>query len=858
MKQYTNCVRIKDNIYLRGVDIGGKRVVEKLKYQPTLFVKSQQKSNTNDDKKWYTVFDERVYPINFDSMYAATDFQKQYKDVQGFDIFGSTNYVYPFLNERFNEIDFNSNLIRVGYIDIETETEFGFPDVRNPKEEITLITIKFRGTFYVWGTSKYGEYKQHRSDVRYVKCKDEVELFTKFMKMWQILDLDIVTHWNGQLFDMPYIHNRVVAIMGPEFIKKLSPYGIVQMREMHDHLGNDHEVVDIYGITSLDYMDLYKKFGYNILESYSLNFVCYSELGEEKTDHSQFVNFKDFYTNDWQLFTEYNIRDVELIEKLNDKKKLLELVMVLAYIAKANFIDVFSAVRMWDCLIHNFLHPRGKVVPSGLSGEEKTRQIAGGFVKDPQIGEHLFVCSFDATSLYPKVDIQYNISPEKYVCNVSELDFGLRIANADEILAGYYSEPKLVNYLQSNNFCITGSGAIFKQDSMGFIPQIMTMLFEKRKAYKDLMLEAEGKLEDNKVTLTKEEIHILENEVSKYNSLQMAMKILLNSGYGALSNQYNRWYNDILAEAITLSGQMSIKWVENSVNTLLDTMLDTKGMDYIVAIDTDSTYIRLAEIIKKYCKHTTIHEQIKFMDNFCNNFITPQMKRELEKLRILTNCKTQEIHMKRELLSNKAIWTGKKHYIINMYVKESVWYDKPKLKMMGIEAIKTSTPSVCRKMIKDSIDLIMNSDERSLQEFIKETRETYDKLGVIDIAFPRSCNNVDKYVSKESTFIKGTPIQSRAAIIYNKLLKDKKLDQLYQSIKSGDKIKYCYLTLPNIIQQNAIGFLTNLPPEFKLDKYIDRELMFEKSFLGPVKLITDKIGWAAVKKPNLLKFFQGL
>lgn len=838
MEFYTYCARFKNKILVRGYDKKGKRVNKEVHYKPTHFLESDK-----GEKNWFTVFNKPVSPIEFDSMYEASQFVRQYKEVQGVNVYGFPNYVYPFLNENFPEINFDPARVRIGYIDIETDSTGSFPNTREGLHEVQLITLRFRDAIYVLGFGPTNIFKTSNENVKYIAFDNEADMLKGFIDLWSSVDLDIITGWNLNLFDIPYLVVRINRILGEEEVKRLSPYNRIDVREEFI-MGKEYPLINLNGITILDYMDVYKKFGYRILESYSLNYVSYAELGERKLNYSEYSSLAELYEKDPQKFTDYNIKDTNLVYRLEEKLGLLQLVMIMAYTAKMNYIDCFSSVRSWDVLIHNFLYNKGKVVPSYLSDTQKLRQIAGGYVKEPILGLHEWVVSYDATSLYPHVAIQYNISPEKYLGKYK------KIFTTDELLNGALEDKELRTHLKENNCCISGASVLFKQDSPGFIPQLMESLFAKRKEYKKKMIECDRKIHD--ANLSDDEKQKASYDKSKFNSLQMAFKILLNSGYGSLSNQYFRWYQDDLAESITLSGQLSIRWAEKTVNDMLNNYLKKdEKKDFVAAIDTDSVYVNFSELVKGL----ETQKAVNTLENISKNVITPLFNKNFKTLMNLTNCKRQLIDMKREIIGDRAVWTGKKHYIINYWDKEGVRNSEPELKIMGIESIKSSTPEVCRDKINEAIKIMMRGTENQLQSFVKNFRNEFNSLTFDAIAFPRGCNNIKEY-TEGNTYKKGTPAHVKAAIMFNNML-NKHPEVRAQPIQSGQKIKWAYLKMPNPIQDTCIGAPDYLPPEFELEQFIDKDIMFEKAFLQPVKSIADYLGWRVEKKPTLNKFFKG-
>lgn len=345
-------------------------------------------------------------------------------------------------------------------------------------------------------------------------------------------------------------------------------------------------------------------------------------------------------------------------------------------------------------------------------------------------------------------------------------------------------------------------------------------------------------------------------EISRYHNFQLAKKIQLNSAYGALQlgNEYFRWFNFDHAEAITTSGQLSIRWIESKINQYMNNLLKTENEDYIVASDTDSIYVNMEKLVDTFEEKDEV-TIVAALDNYCETKIQSYIDESYKELAGRMNAYQQKMRMKRETIANKGIWKAKKMYILNAWNIEGVQYDKPKLKIQGIEAVRSSTPNVCRTYIKKALEIIMNENEKTLQDYVSEIREQYYKLPFEDISFPRGVNNLEKYYDSEEIYKLATPIHVKASLLYNKLIKDNKYINL-KPINSGDKIKFCYLRMPNIVGDEVVANMDVLPKDLDIEKYIDYEKQFNKSFIEPLKSITDTINWKVEKKLTLEKFFK--
>jgi len=830
VKFYTNIQLIGNQFLIRGYE-NGKHITHREEWKPTLFVPSKRKT------KYKTLEGESVEPIQPGFVRDCREFYKKYDEVENFKIYGNDRYVYQYISEKYPEehIQFDIKKIRLVTIDIEVAAESGFPDVENVAEELLLISLQDYATKKV---TTFGSrpFVNKDPNVTYILCDDEVHLLRSFLAYWRKNLPEVITGWNSQMYDIPYLAGRINRILGEKSMKDLSPWGLVSQDEVYIS-GRKNITYDIGGVTQLDYLDLYKRFTYTNQESYRLDYIANYELGEKKLDHNEYDTFREFYTKDWDKFVRYNIKDVQLVDRMEDKLKLIELAITMAFDAKVNFIDIHYQVRMWDTIIYNYLKKRNIVIPP-KKRTSKSQKYAGAYVKEPKPGKYDWVVSFDLNSLYPHLIMQYNISPETLK------DDKHPTVTVDRIL------KEEIDFQLHKDSAVCANGAMFRTDIRGFLPEIMEKIYTERTVYKKKMLAAKQKYEDTKDPK-------LVKDIATFNNIQMARKIQLNSAYGAIGNEYFRYYKLENAEAITLSGQVSIRWIEDRMNNYLNKILKTKDEDYVIAVDTDSIYLHLGplvEIIYKEREKTT-EGVVGFLNKICEMEFEKYISSSYEALASYVNAYEQKMFMKRENIADRGIWTAKKRYILNVWDSEGVRYAEPKLKMMGIEAVKSSTPAPCRQMIKDVLKLIMTKTEDDVIDFIENCRTKFRSLPPEEISFPRTVSNVKKYKSVNAIYEKGTPIHARGALLFNHYVKKNKLTQKYSLINNGEKIKFCYLKRPNPIQENVISFIQQFPEELNLDKYIDYDLQFEKSFLEPLKIILDSIGWQAERTVNLESFF---
>jgi DNA polymerase elongation subunit (family B) len=833
MRFYTNVQMVGDHFLVRGYE-NGKHFMTREKFNPTLFVPANKKT------KYQTLNGEYVEAVQPGSVRDCREFVKKYENVENFKIFGNTQYIYQYISDIYpeEELKFDINKIKVTTIDIEVASENGFPDVESAAEEVLLITIQDYSSKQIrtWGK---GPFQNKQKNVNYRSFSTEYDLLNDFINWWMIESNtpEVVTGWNSKLYDIPYLVRRIDRVIGEKLMKRLSPWGLVTENETYIS-GRKHVCYDIGGISQLDYLDLYKKFTYKAQESYRLDYIAEVELKQKKLDHSEFDTFKDFYTKGWQKFVEYNIKDVELVDRLEDKMKLIELALTMAYDAKANYEDVFSQVRMWDTIIYNYLKKRNIVIPPKERSDKDTK-YEGAYVKEPIPGMYDYVVSFDLNSLYPHLIMQYNISPETL------LEERHPSVTVDKIL------NKDLTFELYKDYAVCANGAMYRKDVRGFLPELMEKIYNERVIFKKKMLAAEQEYEKTK---NKE----LVKEIARCNNIQMARKIQLNSAYGAIGNQYFRYFKLANAEAITLSGQVSINWIMNKVNAYLNKILKSTDVDYVIASDTDSLYVNMGPLVESVYKgrEKTTQSVVSFLDKVCQVEFEKYIENSYEELAEYVNAYEQKMIMKRECIAERGIWTAKKRYILSVWDSEGVRYAEPKLKIKGIEAIKSSTPAPCRKMLKESFNILMSGTEDDMIKFIDQCREEFKSLPPEQIAFPRTASDVRKYHSSSNIYAPKTPIQVRGALLFNHYIKQKNLTNKYSLINNGEKVKFIFLKKPNIIQENVISFIQQFPTELGLDKYIDYELQFEKAFLDPLKTILNIIGWKEEKTVNLESFFS--
>jgi len=774
-------------------------------------------------------------------------------------IYGAKNFGYQYIRDKFLHHDpiFPKDLY-IANIDIETGRDdkgYSSPsEARCPVTSITLHDIS-QNVYTVWGYHPNG-YIPKASNVRYINSNDESEMLIKFTTFLSLNYPDIITGWNCEQYDIPYIINRITKIESDcdEYISSLSPFGIVNEKESRDAFGNSYQIYDIVGISILDYLSLFKKFTYQTPENYKLDTVAHMILGDKKIDYSEYTNLQDLYNRNYELFIDYNIKDVEIVTRLDERLKLFDLVLSVAYKAGINYTDVVSPVTTWDVLIYNAVMDQG-IVPFCAIPDNKSGQYVGAYVKEPVPGMYNWVVSCDLNSLYPHLQMGINISPEKRVPEAKlpkELkdireSLSVTTTGIDRLL----DEEIDTSILKKYNVTISPNGQFYRRDSDGFIPVILEGLYAERKAVKRSMLEDKQKMEDDP-TLD------LSNQIAAKNTLQMALKILMNSEYGAMGNQYFRYFDLRNAEAVTSSGQLAIRWVAKHLNIFLNRILETKNVDYVIAIDTDSVYLNLEYLVNKFIPQNTTKEKIvDILDGWANKILEPEIKRIYDRLAEYINAHKQKMVMSREVIADKGFWTGKKRYALNVYDNEGVRYHDPKTKIMGLECVRSSVPEFCRNYIRNTIIKILTEDESSVQDFIEKAKKDFMDQSPEEISFPRGTNNIEKWIDNGGMIKKGCPIHVRGCIVYNQFLN--KIGSIDERIQSGDKVKFCYLKKPNIFKSHVISY----PPVINKEIYkeiidvFDYEQQWIGTFYKPVEAIMECVGWNGKKIIQIEDFCKG-
>ena len=849
---YLNAKVYGDNILYRGWR-NGKKVSVKIPYSPSIFIPTNQESQYN------TIYGEPLRKVKPGSIKKTKEYVKKYESVENFKIYGNTKFEYCLISDLFPEpVNWDIDKIRIAIVDIEVNSDpetGGFAKPYDPFQPIISIAYKIRGenNTYLLGYDDFSP----ADNVTYIKCRDEYDLCKKFIDVWSFDYPDVISGWNTDNFDITYIVNRFNRIIGEKETRKLSPWGIINnkvVRRYNPKFNRFEEdnFYSIYGVSSLDYLEVFKKYHPDgkSQEQYKLDFIAETQIGQNKVEYEGTLH--NLYVTDKQKFYEYNVQDVNLVEQLDNKFNLFYLVLSLAFYTKTNFEDPYHQTRLGDALCYNFLKAKNIQVPN--ANDNEFTEYAGGFVKKPLLGLYSWVSTVDATSLYPSVINGFNISPETLVKPDDYTDNMRNILSQGISVESILNKQVDLSSLKEDNVCITPNGQFFRTDKRGFIADIVEDLFNKRKEYKRTMLDYEKELEVAKKNAinTKE----LENNIAKFNALQTATKLVANSVYGALGSKYFRFYDSKLAEAITLAGQLANKWTAKNLNDFLNNILKS-DKDYILFMDTDSCGIYLGELVEKVIPEGKTRDQIaKILYKIITERIQPKIDDFCSELGSTLNVYKNTISYKLEKICSSGVFVAKKRYALNVFVNEGVFYNEPKIKVTGLEIVKSSTPAVVRNALKHCIKIILDGTESDLKEYLAGFKDEFVNMPVEKISFPRGVKGIDKYYNSSTIYGEKTPIHVRGSLLFNHYLDVNNVNSVYEAIKESDKIKYCYLKLPNPIKEDVISFPEKLPKEFGLEKYVDYEIMWNKTFVEPLSSVTALIGWEMEDRNTLEDFFS--
>jgi DNA polymerase elongation subunit (family B) len=863
-KFYTNLRLYGNTILHRYIEVenGISRyvVTKESNFMPTVYTTSKK------DTGWTNLYGVKVMPKVMDSIRDAKDWIKTYDDVDGIEIHGNNDFLAEYIAREYpGKIQFDINRIRIFFFDIEVTVGDGFPDPMKAEQPITAITIYDSTTkiFHAFGVKELD--KKIREDVVYYNCGTEKKLITSVISFWKSNYPDIVTGWNINGFDVPYVINRASKLFGEEYVKTLSPWNKIDAKSKNDMFGQSTIDYDIWGIEVLDYLELYKKYVPKGQESYTLEYICQQELKVGKLEYEGTLN--ELYENDYFTYMLYNVIDVERVVQLNDKLKMIELQCNLAYRAKLNYSDAFGPVKLWTSIVYHSLLEENKVYPPSRRNR-KDESFEGAFVIPPKVGMHDWVVTIDATALYPSMIMSFNISPETIVQHIAELP---------EILHEYYQQnlvQKIVNNeipqevfdtLKEQGLSMTASGQFYRNEKHGLLPRLVESMFADRRTTKKKMLELKSKKESG--TFTDIDKKSMDNEIGGLSIAEQGIKTCLNALYGACGNEYFPLFDVRNAESITLSGQASLLYVSKNVSTWLST-IDKNDENHVIAGDTDSMFLDLSGVAKAITNkmgEQTNDRMIDLLAKYADNQLATTTTGFCKKMGDNLNMYSMRLDFKREKIIHRMAYVAKKRYICMVGDSEGVKYKVPELSVTGLESKRSSTPKLVRNWLEEAYKIILTEDQAGIRKFVKSAETQFNAAKIEEISFPRGVNGVNKYnagvdtkgkkIISNDVYKKGCPEHVRASLMYNYMIIKNNLQGKYPLIKEADKIKFIKLVEQNPTRENVIAFKETWPKELGLDIYVDKKSQFMKSFQDPLVAVLDKIGWSLEDRAGDHSFF---
>lgn len=816
-------------VYLRTWSDEGVRIDTEVPFSPYLF--TEKRDGTDGTSIFKTPLKKHYFKNSFERNQFVNDASNPR-------IFGNLPIEQQFLIDRYNNIcdkeEFSKFPLKVFFIDIETYSPNEFPVPEKAKDPVTLITIldTVTGKIHTWGLKN--DYTPKLKNVTYYKCNSEEELFEKFVNFWKADPPDILTGWNTEQFDIPYIIHRARKLLSEDFIKQLSPVRELNYRSNFSKFGRDVGRWYITGVSCLDYMEIYKTYSKGDRESFSLNYIAEYELGEGKLAINA-TNLSSLADQDWENFVDYNIQDVDLLRKMEEKLNYLKIIRLLSYKGLTNFERALGKVSIVTGAMALQAQKQGFIIPT-FKNEGERDSLEGGYVRDPERGLKKGIVSFDVNSLYPNTIITLNISAEtklgKIVTGDPETDKEIQIKLVDGSIFTI-ATSKLKQFLIDENVSLSKAGVLYSQKFKGVCPNLINSIYEER-------VYARGRMNDLKKTKKSDTDTI--SSIQYFDTLQYTLKILLNSIYGTFANKHSSFMDIDNASSITLTGQAVAKAGGSIVNAYAK---EKFGVDesLILSGDTDSLYITIQPILDKLGIPLAENNEITKNTHIITDAIGKHLNTEIISwARTELNSADPRFEFKREAIADVGTFLEKKRYILHILDDEGVSTDK--FKYVGVEVARSTTPKQVKEVIKRTIETAFKTqDVKTTNAVFREAYETFLALPVAEAAFRKSVKEYEKYSTGATLnkFNKGTPCHVKAAIAYNLLLEKLTLGTKYEMIRSGQKIKYFYAN-KNPYGLDAIAFTSEYPIEFDNIK-IDYDKMFGKIVVPPIESVYNAIGW---------------
>jgi DNA polymerase elongation subunit (family B) len=838
------------NIVLWTWDKEGKRIQIESSFEPYLYIETN-----SSDSAAVSIFNTPLKKLTFKTSYDRNKFVNETSITRLFHNIGiEQQYLIDTFKTEVDSPDFTQHPLKIWYIDIEVYAKDEFPTAEQAKYPINLLTIydSLEDKFYTWGLKPYTSKKPN---AKYYYCKTEKELLESFLNFIKKDYPDIITGWNIESFDIPYIINRYTNVFDKDKARDLSPVNNLYYRENTvTRFGKATGRWHIRGISCIDYLEAYKIFTPGEKESYSLNFISELELKEGKLAINA-TTLANLSESDWENFVDYNIQDVDLVKRIEDKRSILKLVRTLAYKGLTQFESALGKVSIVTGAVAHQAAKQGFIIPT-FKNDKIRDDYDGGFVREPDRGLQKAIVSYDANSLYPSVILSLNISPETKVGKITSKDddsITICLTNGKEVKI---SNDKFTKLIKKEQLSISKYKVLYTQKFKGVVPNLIERLYKERVDAKNTSLKYKREIEKYEQDPTsfkdfnKEKIKLL---AEQYDTYQLTFKILLNSIYGIFAQKHSPFFDIDHAASVTLTGQAVVKQASSIVDDYLKIKYNINN-SVTIYNDTDSLYITLKEVCKNQniavCDNSKkvtseMHSLVKEIDSALNQEIRVWAKNSL-------NSNDPQFIFKREAICDSGILLQKKRYILHVLDQEGV--PKNDFKYVGVEVARSNTPKQVKELIKEVIETIISSESRNeSNNTYKKVYEIFKTMPIEDIAIRKNVKEYEKYERKatDHTIGKGTPMHVKCAIHYNQLLKRLNIDSKYESIQSGNKIKYFYAS-PNKYNFQCMAFTNYYPKEFSEIK-VDYEKMFIKIVTPLIENVYDAIGW---RLPNLTQQMQ--
>lgn len=825
----------KEEVTLFTWDKNGKRITVDLSYNPYLYIETSM--NSTDE----SIFNTPVKKKLFKDIKQRNNYVRECGTTRVFEnIRPEQQYLIDAFWKENEKLDFSQYPLKIHYIDIEVYCPDFFPTPEEASQPINVITIydSIDETFYTWGTSIL---EKPIDNCEYIYCDTEMKLLECVLNYIERSVPDVLTGWNSEGFDIPYIINRSARILGEDSIKKLSPVNNIYSRLMTGAFGREQQRWYISGLSCVDYLDIYKKFSVGLRESYKLDAIAELELGERKVDYGN-TNLSSLADSDWQTFVEYNVQDVNLLVGMEDKLRYLELLRMLAYTGLTPIESAMGTLSVVTGATIIKAREKNLIVPTFIKDIHTTGKYEGAYVSEPQRGFQSDIVSFDANSLYPNTMISLNLSPETKVGKVTHKDD--THVHITHVSGKQFklTHDKFMLFIKKDNIAISKAKILFTQTKKGIMPEIVDNIYQQRVEIRKDLKKLKVRL--SKIDETHKDYKKLKKKADQLDIKQFTLKILINTVYGYFGNKHAPIGDPDIARSITLTGQAVIK----KSNDILREYIKEHGtgsIDPIIYNDTDSSYISIKSLMES--KDTPFHvdgkitseayKQAESIEEYLNKEITKWSKSAL-------NSNDSRFVFKRECMCDVGTFLQKKRYVLRVLDDEGIPTNK--FKYTGVEVVRSTIPAQIKPYIKKIIEIMLDTQNRTVtNEVFYEAYDTFKDLPIEDYAFCMGISDYNKYADKCNGFItcKGMPAHVKAAYHYNMLIKKFNLTSDYEAIDSGDKVRYFYVNQPNKYGISAIAYKYYLPDEFLKIFEPDREKMFEKLIFSIIERFYDAVGW---------------